>query len=107
MQVQSNTFVIRQTSDLPLPAMVDQLAELQAQIAVLEALEKNLKAALIRSGLTEVCGMTSRAVVTHVPEGVSVSWQKVANFMEVPQSVIDKFSAKRDPYDKVTLYGYN
>lgn len=107
MQVQA--IPIRQTvdADLPLPAVVDQLMAVQVQIAQLEALEKNLKATLIKSGLKEICGMSGRAVVSHIDDGVSVSWQKVAKHMQAPAEVIQLFSEKRDAYDKLTVYGYN
>ena len=106
-QVELN--VIRQTvdSNTPLPAVVDQLMAVQVQIAQLEALEKNLKASLIKSGLKEICGMNGRAVVSHIDAGVTVSWQKVAKHMQAPAEVVHLFSEKRDAYDKLTVYGYN
>ena len=57
---------MRQTikPDTPLPEIVDRLAKVQTAIAVLESLEKNLKAALISTGLQEVCGLNVRAVIS-------------------------------------------
>lgn len=110
MQVnQSEILALRQTvsDNLPLPAVVDELAQVQTMIAQLEALEANLKARLVKSGLKEVCGMNCRAVVSHIDEGVTVSWQKVAKHMQAPAEVIQLFSSKKDAYDKVTVYGYN
>ena len=110
MQVnQSEITAIRQTVDanLPLPAVVDELMNVQAQIAVLESLEKNLKARLIGSGLKEVCGMSGRVVISHIEEGVTVEWAKVAKYVQAPAEVIQLFSKKRDSYDKATVYGYN
>ena len=107
MQVQSNT--IRQTvaADLPLPAVVDSLMEVQAQIAVLEALEANLKARLIASGLKEVCGMSGRVVISHVDAGVTVEWAKVAKYLNASAEVIQLFSKQRDGYDRCSVFGYN
>ena len=108
MQVNhSEITAVRQTVDAntPLPAVVDQLMQVQAQIAVLESLERNLKATLIGSGLKEICGMNGRAVVSHVDAGVTVSWQKVAEKMQAPAEVIQLFSKKRDAYDKVGVFG--
>ena len=110
MQVnQSELAAVRQTidSDTPLPAVVDQLMAVQTQIAVLEALEKNLKATLIKSGQREICGLNGRAVVSHIDAGVTVSWQKVAKHLQAPAEVVALFSEKRDAYDKLTVYGYN
>ena len=112
MQVQSfaaPVTAIRQTvsADIPLPAVVDQLADVQTAIAVLANLEANLKATLIRSGLTEICGTNIRAKVIHINESKTVAWKDVATYLKAPAEVIELFSSKKDPYDKVQLYGYN
>ena len=100
---------IRQTvdSNTPLPQVVDELMEIQTQIAVLEARERNLKAKLISSGLKEICGMNGRVIVSHVDASVTVSWQKVAKHMQAPAEVIQLFSEKKDAYNRVSVYGYN
>ncbi len=88
MQVnQSELTAVRQTADrgTPLPAIVDQLTAVQVQIAVLEALERNLKADLIASGLHEVLAQS---------------------FKPTPEEVL-LFSSKKDPVTSVRLYGYN
>ena len=113
MQAQSITSVVipavRQTvdADTPLPAIVDALADVQTAIASLEALEKNLKAQIIASGLPEVCGTNVRARVSHIDAGVTISWQKVAEYVKAPAEVIQLFAKKREAYDKVALYGFN
>ena len=106
---QQELVAIRQTVDAgtPLPQLVDDLTALEVEIAVLEAKAKNIKAALIKSGLKEICGSQTRAVVSHIDAGVSISWQKVAEYVQAPAEVVQLFAKKRDAYDKVALYGYN
>ena len=110
MQVnQTELSAIRQTvdSNLPLPAVVDELMNVQAQIAVLESLEANLKARLIGSGLKEVCGMNGRVVISNIAAGTTVEWAKVAKYLNASAEVIQLFSKKRDAYDKASVFGYN
>ncbi len=110
MQVnQSELTAVRQTADrdTPLPAIVDQLTQVQVQIAVLEALERNLKADLIASGLKEVCGSTTRAVISTTQEGVTVAWKDLAMYFVPSAGQIARFSSKKDPVTSVRLYGFN
>ena len=112
MQVQSFAAPVtslRQTVDLdlPLPAVVDQLADVQTAIAVLTNLADNLKAQLIKSGLREICGSQVRANVINVAEGTTVEWKKLAeSFSPTPEEQA-AFSKKRDAYTKVEIRGYN
>lgn len=112
MQVQSfaaPVTSIRQTVDLdlPLPAVVDQLVDVQTAIAVLESLEANLKAALVKSGLKEICGSNVKANVITVAEGTTVEWKKLAESFKPSDEELAAFSKKRDGYTKVELRGYN
>ena len=112
MQVQSFAAPVsslRQTVDLdlPLPAVVDQLVDVQTAIAVLESLEANLKATLIKSGLKEVCGSQVRANVITVADGTTVEWKKLAESFKPSESELAQFTKKRDGYTKVELRGYN
>jgi hypothetical protein len=111
MQVQLAPTVtaLRQTvpADQPLPAVVDQLTDVQVAIAVLENLEANLKAALVASGLPEVCGSKTRAVISVSKASVTVSWQAVAKALNPSDELIAKNSKPKDPVTKVTLHGYN
>ena len=101
--------LVRQTvdSDTPLPAVVDALADVQTAIATLEALEANLKAALIRSGQTEVCGSSVRAVISHISNSTTVEWKKLAESLNPSSDLVERFSKFKAGYDKVSLYGYN
>lgn len=112
MQVQSITTLvapIRQTVDVgtPLPAVVDQLADVQAAIAVLENLEANLKAELIKSGLSEICGSQVRAVVSTSKASVTVSWKALAESFKPSPEIVAQYATEKDPVTSVRLYGFN
>lgn len=94
-------------SALPLPAVVDQLADVQTQIPVLEAREKELKTVLIASGQKEVCGSTLRAVISTTKASVTVAWKAVAEALNPPQELIDANSTPKAPVTSVRLCGYN
>ena len=112
MQIQSYAAPItalRQTADtnLPLPAVVDQLADIQVAIAVLENLEANLKATLAASGLSEVCGTSVRATISRIAAGVTVEWSALAKSFGPSDEQLAKFSKKREAQVRVALKGYN
>lgn len=100
---------VRQTVDAntPLPAVVDQLTAVQVQIAVLEALEKNLKATLVASGLKEICGSTTRVVISTSKPGVTVSYKALAESFKPTADEIALFSTPKDAVTTVRVYGYN
>ena len=101
--------VIRQTvdNDTPLPAVVDALADVQTAIASLEALEKNLKSQLIRSGLSEVCGSSVRAVVTQIAPSQTIDYHALCDFLHPDAETVLKFAKAKAGYTKVSLYGFN
>ncbi len=111
MQVQTNNTTplaaANDTVALPLPAIVDTLADVQAQIAVLEAREKDLKKALIETGLKEVCGSNVRAVISTSKASVTTSWKDVAAELNPSDELVAKHSKAKDPVTSVKLYGYN
>lgn len=111
MQVQlaPSVTALRQTvpSDQPLPAVVDQLTDVQVAIAVLENLEANLKATLIKSGLKEICGTATRAVVSVTKASVTVAWKAVAEALNPPPELLAANSKPKDPVTSVTVRGYN
>jgi len=100
---------LRQTvsPDLSLPAVVDQLTDVQVAIAVLESLEANLKATLAASGLDEVCGTNTRAVISRVAAGVTVEWSALAKSFGPSDEELAKFSKKREAQVRVAVKGYN
>ena len=109
IQLAPTVTALRQTvpANQPLPAVVDQLTDVQVAIAVLENLEANLKAALIKSGLKEVCGTKTRAVISTTAASVTISWSAVAKALNPSDELIAKNSKPKDPVTSVKLYGYN
>jgi hypothetical protein len=60
---------------LPAPALVDKLTEINTQLAVLTARADEIKAALVKTGLTEICGLNTRAVISTVADGVTTDYK--------------------------------
>ena len=100
---------IRQTVDTgtPLPAIVDALADVQTAIASLEALEKNLKAQLIASGLSEICGSQIRAKVVEVQATMTTDYRSLAEYLKPDAATVALFGKKKAGYTAVKLYGFN
>lgn len=109
VQIAPTVSALRQTvpADQALPAVVDQLTDVQVAIAVLEALEANLKAQLIASGLSEICGTNTRAVISTTKASVTVSWQAVAKALNPSDALIAANSKSKAPVTSVKLFGYN
>ena len=113
MQAQSITSVVipavRQTvdADTPLPAIVDALADVQTAIATLEALEKNLKAQLIGSGLTEICGSQVRAKICEVQATITTDYRSLCDYLKPDAATVALFGKKKAGYTAVKLYGFN
>lgn len=104
----SNITALRQTSDVTdLPAIIDELAQLATDIAVLTVRSDNLKAKLPATGLPEVCGSTLRAVCIRPADSVSVSWKGLAESFNPSQAELAKFSSKKEGSPYVKLVGYN
>lgn len=104
----SNITALRQTSDVTdLPAIVDELAQIATDIAVLTAKSDNLKAKLLQSGLDEVCGSTLRALCIRPVDGVSVSWKALAESFQPSASEIASFSTTKIGTPYIKLVGYN
>lgn len=86
--------------------VVNELAHVQAQIANLEALEKNLKKELIDSMQSCIEGDLHKAVVRYVEPAASPDYKACVEFLCVSQEVINRFMKKAPkPYSSVTLYG--
>ncbi len=100
---------IRQTVDAatPLPAIVDSLADVQTAIASLEALEKNLKAQLIASGLDEICGSQVRAKISEVSATMTTDYRSLCEYLKPDAATVALFGKKKAGYTTVKLYGYN
>ncbi len=104
----SNITALRQTSDVTdLPAIVDELAQLATDIAVLTVRSDNLKAKLLATGLPEVCGSTLRAVCIRPADSVTVSWKALAESFSPTADEVSLFSSKKVGTPYVKLVGYN
>ena len=91
----------------PLPMLVDQLTSVQVAIAQLEALEKDLKKSLIESGLKEVCGTSTRVVISTSKASVTVAWKDVAQALSPSAELVAAHSTPKDPVTSVRVYGFN
>ena len=101
------TFHSDTNDDLSLPEAVDALTLIQTQIAVLEAREAGLKKQLVASGLKEVCGSTTRVMISHIAAGTTVSWKDLATSFKPTDEQLAKFSKKKEASVQVRVYGYN
>ena len=90
-----------------LPAMVDELTELNTQIAVLTARADKIKADLAATGLDEVCGSNTRAVISRVDECYRADWKAVAGFYKPTAEVVSKFQIKVAASVRISVKGYN
>ena len=71
-----------------LPALVDELTDLNTQIAVLTARADQIKKDLASTGLDEVCGSVTRAVISHIAESSRPDWKAIAaKFEPTPEEI--------------------
>jgi hypothetical protein len=94
-------------NDLTLPAVVDEISAVATSIAVLETREKELKAILIASGLKEICGTTTRVVVSHIAAGITIEWKALAEAFKPSAEMISQYSKPRAGCVRVSIHGYN
>ena len=90
-----------------LPALVDELTSLNTQIAVLTAKADQIKKDLISTGLSEVCGSNTRAVISKIASGYTTDWHAVADYLQPSAEVIGLFQKERAGYTKLEVKGYN
>ena len=90
-----------------LPALVDELTEIQTQLAVLTSRANEIKVTLESTGLKEVCGLNTRAVISRIAESTTVSWKSLAESFSPSAAEIAAFSSKKEAYFKVEVKGYN
>jgi hypothetical protein len=84
-----------------LNAMVDKLGALQAQIAGLRSIERELKDNLIASGFTEFDGDLFRATVAETSRN-TVAWKKIATDLGASAQKI-RANTKSTPVTAVKL----
>ena len=90
-----------------LPALVDELTELNTQIAVLTARADEIKRDLAKTKLTEVCGTVTRAVISYIDAGYSTSWKDLALSFKPSDEEIKLFQVEREAQVRVSIKGYN
>lgn len=82
---------------------VDSLHRVREQIKTLEKEEASLKKEILAMKVDEVEGYMCKAVITHVEEGKTTDWKAACKFAGIKQTILDKFSKKKEAYDIVNL----
>lgn len=90
-----------------LPALVDELTSLNTQIAVLTAQADAIKADLASTGMTEVCGSNTRAVISYISAGFSTSWKDLAQSLQPTPEQVAKFQKETAAQVRISIKGYN
>ena len=90
-----------------LPALVDELTELNTQIAVLVSRQDAIKADLAKTGLNEICGSVTRAVISRVAASQTTSWKDLAMSFKPTAEEIAPYLKTKDAYVRVEVKGYN
>lgn len=89
--------------ELDLPATVDELALVNAQIAELETRATELKTTLETCGQEVIVGTLHKATVVTVKDGVTTDWKAACVAAKVKQAILDKCQKKRAGYVSVKL----
>ena len=89
-----------------LPALVDELTAINTQIAALTARADDIKTTLVKTGLNEICGANTRAVVTTVADGKTTDYKAAVTAL-LPGADLSAFLKDRSGYTKVEIKGYN
>ncbi len=87
-----------------LSTLVDQFAEVHAQINALQAQSDSLKAQLIASGEASIPGTFVRAAITTSKPRQTVDWKGVAAELEAPPEVVSAYTKIGDPVTSLRLY---
>jgi hypothetical protein len=86
--------------------IVDQLAQIRAQIADLKCAEESYKSMLIASGHKAIDGTTHRATITNVPRTVT-DWRTVADRLNPSPQLIRAHTTTGAPVPTVRIFGRN
>jgi hypothetical protein len=84
-------------TDADFAQMVDELGQLKANIANLQAQEKDLKAKLAASGFQAVDGQHYRASISWQEGRVSIDWRAVAEHFNPSRQLVTAHTSKWDP----------
>ena len=90
-----------------LPALVDELTELNTQIAVHVSRQDAIKATLASTGLSEVCGSNTRVVISRVAASQTTAWKDLAMSFKPTEAEIAPYLKTKDAYVRVEVKGYN
>jgi len=86
-----------------LGAVVDRLGQLRAEIADLEQVEKQLRAALIESGQDKIIGKLYKAAVIHSEGRTSIDWQTIAERFNPSRQLIAAHTKQGAPFAAVRI----
>lgn len=86
-----------------LGAVVDRLGQLRAEMADLEQVEKQLRAALIESGQDKIIGKLYKAAVIQSLGRFSVDWQTIAERFNPSRQLIAAHTKQGAPFAAVRI----
>lgn len=87
----------------PLAVIVDRLAQVKAQIAELEKIEKQYKQLIIDSGETAIVGTDHRASVSYCEGREKIDWQSVAMKFNPSRQLITAHTTVGEGYHTVRV----
>ena len=83
--------------------IVDQLLSVKAQLAELEAREKELKDCLVASGQTSIDGILARASVSYCDGREKIDWQTIAMRFNPSRQLIVANTTTGQPFHVVRV----
>ena len=87
----------------PMTSIVDRLAAVKAEIAVLETMETELKELLVASGEKVIMGTMHRASISYCDGREKIDWQSVAMKFNPSRQLITAHTSKGDPFYVVRM----
>ena len=105
--MENNVVELNAVAAVQLPALVDELTALQTQLAVLTARADQIKSDLAATGLSEVCGSVTRAVISQVSGSTTTDWKSLAQSFSPTEAEIARFAKAKAGYVTVSIKGYN
>ena len=84
--------------------VVDQLADVNAEIARLDAIAKELKATLVGSCETKIEGVFHKAVISYIGPSEKVDWKAVAEKLNPSRQLIAAHTKLSGGGVRVSLY---
>lgn len=86
-----------------LGAVVDRLGQLRAELADLEQVEAQLKAALVESGQDKITGKLYKAAIVQSQGRVSIDWQTIAEKFNPSRQLIAAHTKQGKPFAAVRI----